>query len=169
MSDAFAINDSGVAVGSSLLSSNARAHATMYANGKAIDLGSLGDDSIAYGINNAGEAVGSYDLAGTNSTIKHAFVYRDGAMLDLNTLIDPAAGWTIDTAIAINDQHQIAATGCNTSGKCQGLLLSLANYSVSPVPEPAAYAALLTGLGLIGIARRRQRSKYGVRLAARYR
>jgi probable HAF family extracellular repeat protein len=153
-SDAFAVNNAGVAVGSSLLASNARAHATMYLNGAAIDLGSLGDDSIAFGINNRSETVGRYDL--TNSSLTHGFLYINGVMTDLNTLIDPSSGWTISNAISINDNSQIAAEGCNASGTCQGLLLTLNDPKVSPVPEPGMVGTMLLGLGLFGIMRRRK-------------
>jgi probable HAF family extracellular repeat protein len=105
-------------------------------------LGSLALDrsSSAYGINKLGQIVGAADLADGTA---HAFLYEDGAMIDLNTLVDPASGWTIREASAINDLQQIAGTACK-GDICQAVRLDL----VSAVPEPAAYAMLLAGLGL---------------------
>ena len=65
-------------------------------------------------------------------------------MTDLNDLIDPQSGWVISDAADINNAGQIAATGCNTLGICNALLLS-------PVPEPEIYLMMLAGLGLLGM------------------
>ncbi len=72
---------------------------------RAYDLGTLGTLSIAYGINNSGTIVGSYD----NSDIPpeegietHAFVYQNGVMSDLGSL-----GGGYSEAHAVNDQGVI--------------------------------------------------------------
>ncbi len=69
--------------------------------GGMTDLGTLGgEDSTAYGINNAGHIVGSADIPGGTT---HAFLYSGGAMADLGTL-----GGVSSTAYAINTGGQIA-------------------------------------------------------------
>jgi probable HAF family extracellular repeat protein len=100
LSQAFAVNAAGVAVGDAILSTDGRAHATRWANGTVTDLrppGTGGGDAMANAINSGGVIVGS----GGNG---HGFVYRDGTATDLNTLIAPTAGLTLTDAVGINDQ-----------------------------------------------------------------
>jgi probable HAF family extracellular repeat protein len=140
-----AINNSGQVVGWAGTADFGVAHAFLYSAGAGmIDLGTLAGlgSSLAYSINDAGQAVGESEAAGRSS---HAFLYQDGSLIDLNTLIDPAAGWTLLAATAINDQRQIAAVGCK-GDLCQAVRLDL----VSSVPEPQTDALLLAGLGLLG-------------------
>lgn len=116
------------------------------------DLGSLGGDSYAFDINDAGQVVGNYAVGGSTN----AFLWTSGLMQDLNALIDPASGWHLTFAAAINEHGQIAAEGCR-GGTCQALLLSLAAPVVpdpTNVPEPASFAAVAAALGLVGLIRR---------------
>jgi probable HAF family extracellular repeat protein len=148
-SAAFAVNESGVAVGYSETPDNAM-HAVMFADGQIIDLGApYSDDtsafiSLANGLNNAGEVVGRYSGG--------AFLYSGGVMLDLNDLIEPDSPYKgyISTALAINDNHQIAAEVCNYSynSTCEGVLLTLAS-PVGAVPELSQYGSFLAGLALL--------------------
>ncbi len=124
----------------------------VYANGVATDLGSFGLSTYAQGINSAGLVVGFADNFDWQYR-QAGFVWQDGVMTDLNQLINPGEGWTILSAAAVNDNNQIAAFGCRNGGDCQALLLS-----VSAVPEPAAPAMLMAGLGLLGAVVRRRRS-----------
>ena len=75
------------------------------------DLGTLGGpSSYAYGVNDAGQVVGSSNVIGPDGA--HAFVYRDGAMRDLNDLAQAAdAGWVLNSARAINASGQIVGFG----------------------------------------------------------
>jgi probable HAF family extracellular repeat protein len=87
-------------------------HAFVTVNGVMTDLGTLGgSNSYAYGINDAGQAVGwSYT---TRSGEYHAFVTVSGVMTDLNSLLDQAdaANWELEWATAINDAGQIVGRG----------------------------------------------------------
>ena len=105
------------------------------------DLGTLGGSvSDSSGINDAGQVVGSSEIAAGDYEHRHAFVAdpHSTGMADLNFLVSPPPGVTFTGASAINNMGQVAAIG-------------------SPIPEPKTYAMLLAGLGLLGfIARRRQ-------------
>jgi len=84
------------------------------------DLGSLGGNSVASGINSRGDIVGRADVKDES----HAFLYQCGVMLDLNAL--PAvmqSGWLLTEAVAINNLGQIAANGV-VNGESRGFLLS---------------------------------------------
>jgi probable HAF family extracellular repeat protein len=79
------------------------------------DLGTLGGPtSLAWGINNAGQIVGSADLpadAGGN-VFHHAFFYENGTMTDLGTiapLCDSANGEAFD----INEAGQVVGVTCS--------------------------------------------------------
>lgn len=83
-SSAAAVNDAGVVAGE-VSYQGGPTHAVSFANGQVQDLGTLGGrDSFAYGINNAGQVVGSAYLAGDNAT--HAFLSAGNGLQDLGTL-----------------------------------------------------------------------------------
>ena len=75
------------------------------------DLGTLtGTNSIAYGINNSAQVVGSAYLTGNTAT--HAFVWqKSGGMTDLNALLPAGSGWVLTVASSINDGGQIVGSG----------------------------------------------------------
>lgn len=98
------INDKGQVVGYS------GSRAFLYSDGKLKDLGSFGGISDALGINNKGQVVGySYTSSGEYSP--HAFLYSNNKLQDLNSLIPPKSKVTLQSAVGINDNGQIAATG----------------------------------------------------------
>lgn len=118
------------------------------------DLGTLGGStSLAGGINASGWVAGASSLAG--DTAQHAFLYDGSSMFDLNSLIDPRSNWSITDATGINDAGQIAGwSGDLYSGV--GHALFLTPLSTSAVPEPAAWAMMIVGFGMIGgLARRK--------------
>ena len=138
-----AINDLGQVVGYANVSSPAQQHAFLWTSGHMIDLGSpYGpfNESLALGINNAGQVVGWY-----SSGNEHAFLYSGGQMFDLDSLLDTPTGTFFLAAYGINDSGQIAARGADNH-----------IYLVTPVPEPASGALLVVGFAL-GIYSRRHR------------
>jgi probable HAF family extracellular repeat protein len=88
-----AMNNSGQVVGWAATSSAYRAY--LYQNGVTTNLGSLGSDSYAYGINNAGQIVGYYY---NNSGNLEGFIWQNGH----NTSLPAFA-----QASGINDSGQI--------------------------------------------------------------
>lgn len=106
------INESSVACGEaeSILGPS---RATIWSGGFATDLGTLGgDSSIAYGINDNNEVVGSSDTAGGDT---HAFgwdnVLANPVMTDLNDLLSPGSGWVLNVAREINNAGDIVGWG----------------------------------------------------------
>lgn len=109
-----ALNDVGQVVGTASIAANTASHAFLYSNGLMTDLGTLGGSpakagdvvSVASGINNGGEVVGSSLVAGNLSNpVWHAFRYKNGVMTDLGTL-----GGTNTYAVAINNVGQVVGT-----------------------------------------------------------
>jgi probable HAF family extracellular repeat protein len=86
-SRALAINESGQIVGSSDTASG-QGRAFLYLGGAMTDLGTLpgNTDSVAHGINNNGQIVGSLSTTGTNQY--NAFLYNPGpnAVLSVNPI-----------------------------------------------------------------------------------
>jgi len=141
---AFDINNLGHAVGVSWDSSG-HAHAVLWRDWERIDLGYLdlpgGRDSLAYGINDHDQIVGSSRGRG--------FLWQDGVMYDLNDCLDnSAAGWSVGAATAINSSGQIVGSGASPNGFSEAYLLT-------PIPEPSTLLALLCGVA--GVAWRRRR------------
>jgi len=139
-SHATSINDSGQVVGTSFRSSFAGScssdclRAFLYdasaATPKMQDLGTLGGDSAAWGINDSGTVVGYSYVSGSGD---HGFLKESGQpMIDLNSLIPADSGWTIHDARAINSKGQIAAIGDKAGGQGHALLLS----PTSDIPPP---------------------------------
>ena len=115
------INDSSQVVGYAD-TADGNTHAFLYADGKMIDLGTLGGaESWAKGINATAQVVGS---AHTASGKRHAYLYSNGIMTDLNTRIDPAAGWKLEEATAINDSGWIVGRGKAPSENSRAFLLT---------------------------------------------
>lgn len=146
---AFALNDAGQVAGWSSVGVSAASHAFFWTPSSGmVDIGTLGgNSSFALGINNFGQVVGT----STTLSDQRAFIWTAaGGMVDLNNLIDPASGWKIVGAENINEVGQILAIGYSPIGSYEAVLLS-------PVPEPATYAFMLSGLGLVGLAKARRR------------
>lgn len=181
-----ALNNSGYAVGFSRGPNYSIEHAVLYRDGTIIDLGVLGDSLSSYAadinshdqvvggsgaafvwddangmrslgelgvssdanaINDSGTVVGNYL---NDDGLSRGFVWDSAnGMRDLNTLIPTNSGWTIAIANDINNQGQIVGWG-NLNGESRGFLLT-------PIPEPAAMALALAGLGALTIFARQGR------------
>lgn len=148
-SEAHGINDAGVVVGWSALSTGTPGHAFITGpDGLGLrDLGTLGGaGSFAYGLNNAGQVVGYAELG--DGTV-HAFVTgADGVgMSDLNTLVTLSDGAVFTEAYGINDLGQLVANASN--GRA---------YLLTPsIPEPGTHGLMLLGLcGVAAVVRRQK-------------
>jgi len=115
----------------------------LWKDGAALTLG-YGD---ALDLNDAGMVVG------TTAQQYHALLWFDGKAYVLDHLWREAqwAGWTLSSALAINNQGQIAVWAQNTQTTQLAMLLLIPG----PVPEPAPAALLLAGLALVGARRLR--------------
>ena len=103
-----ALNNIGQAVGWSDASGEGL-HATLWRNGKPVDLGTLGDEpSAAYDIADNGDIVGGSSV---NERTYHAFLHRNGKMIDLNSLLPKDSGWTLRQAQSINNRREIVGIG----------------------------------------------------------
>jgi surface-anchored protein len=122
-SQAYAINDSNVVVGSSVVgkvspsSSTDLYHAFVWTNGVMVDLGAHPTNpeyihSEAKDVNNAGAIVGyASKFSGNASFGGAAMLWRNGQAIDLNTLVPPGSGWVLQTAEGINDRGDIVGSG----------------------------------------------------------
>jgi probable HAF family extracellular repeat protein len=105
-SDAVAINQQGAVVGSSR-GSDGTSRAFLYRNGRMVDITPGVTASVANGINNSLQVVGSLDAGGTAPA---GFIYSpSGRAVDLNGFLRNANGIQVLDAIAINERGQIAA------------------------------------------------------------
>lgn len=152
---AFALNDSGVAVGSAVDPAG-YLRAVMYASGTVIGLGGLGGNlSAAYGINSAGEIVGyAYDALGRS----RAFVWIGGFLYDLNAVTQGAGDWTFEAAYSINNAGQIAGAGTYRGQAAAFLLNPLTTLEdpASAVPEPGTAALTMAALAIAFAVRQRK-------------
>ena len=159
---ATAVNDSGQAVGYSVVGS--QNHATLWSNGTMTDLGAFSSSgSQAIGINNNGIIIGS-------TTNSDPFIYFNGTAYNLKTLafsfLTGATGtaegfYDIGSVAAINDSNQIVGSGIyyDGAGNFVGRNFVMTVSTATAVPEPAAYAVVLglAGLGLAAYRRRASR------------
>lgn len=106
------------------------------------DLGTLGGTaSMATGINDAGQVVG-YSTKEEGAE-HYAFITGPGGtgMTDLNSLVTLPDRLTLSEAQGINNSGQIIALS-----------------GIGPIPEPATYALMLAGLGVLGLMAKRLES-----------
>lgn len=129
-SSAAAINDSDVIAGDASTGTGA-VHAIIGSTAGLKDINVNGAAySAASGINDFGQAVGTYSLSATN-LVNRAFLYSGGKSVDLNTLIPANSGWRLTDASAINDLGQIVGQGVNAKGQTHAFLLTLGGGSSS--------------------------------------
>jgi probable HAF family extracellular repeat protein len=106
-----------------------------------MDLGTLGgNNSVAYGMNNAGMAVG---MAETTDGMPHAFIATSSGMggsvrmSDLNDLVPTNSGWMLMEARGINAAGQIVGFGMY-GGRTNAFLLTPVSAPVMTMSAPAS-------------------------------
>ena len=155
------INEVGQVVGAvQIVTNSVTSHAVLWDSGILTDLGTLGgENSTALAVNNAGQIVGWSDVSG--SGYRHATLWNGTTVTDLNDVLDTrtlGAGWLLVDAAGINDSEWITGTAYNTvTDQLRGYLLS-----VSSVPEPATYALMLAGFGVLWVLARRRNGRAGL-------
>ncbi len=115
-SAALAINATGRIVGYAE-TAGFESHAAIFIPGNSpLDLGTLGGrTSSAAAVNVSGIIVGSSQF-NKLTTARHAFIYQKTVMRDLNDLIPANSGVVLTSAIDINRDGQILATGIFSKG-----------------------------------------------------
>jgi probable HAF family extracellular repeat protein len=107
-SDASDITSAGVVVGGSWIEGQSDNGGWYYSGGGLHNVGTLGGmNTIAMGVNDTGQIVGSSNPAGNPANNTHAFLYDSGSMRDLGTL-----GGSTSVAYRINNNG--AAVGYST-------------------------------------------------------
>jgi len=147
-STAFAINDSTEVVGwfNNSGGCTITSHGFSWtSSGGAKDLGVLsgGQYSFAYGINNAGQIVGTGENS-ASATV--ALLWTGGTPYDLNTLISSKVLRILIAANAINNAGQIVASATNKSGKgaYAELLTPIMNVTVASSLNPSELGESVT-------------------------
>lgn len=140
---AIAINNQGQVAGHST-GADGYVHAFIDTGGVLTDLGTLGGNSYAYGINDFGVVVG---YSGAD-----AVLYSGGNARDLNSMIGSASGWQLQQAYGINDAGQIVGSGV-FQGQSHAFLLNPGqpNGPNSAVPEPGTGMLLAPGVALLAV------------------
>ncbi len=143
--EAFSINDAGVIVGSYGPSSPGTAiNSFSYSNGVFTPIVMPGEQVTSVDdINDAGLIVGGASNDGF--VTGPGFVDKNGAFTAVS-----APGAVSTTIDAINDRGQLAGVFTDANGATQ-------IFVATPVPEPAAWAVMLVGLGGLGASMRMRR------------
>ena len=136
-----AANDLGVAVGAYYDAAN-HEHGRVYdiSTGTSTDLDVPGATStVLHGIDNAGDIVGTLFINGTS----RGFVDGNGII----TFLNGPSGALDSTALAINNEGQIAGQYLDASGYGHGFIYSVAANAYTTVDDPRA----ASGTGIYGI------------------
>jgi probable HAF family extracellular repeat protein len=139
--EAVNLNNHGQVVGNSDVTGDANFHAFLWTRETGMrDLGTLPGDanSVANGINDAGDVVGVSLDAGFNP---RAFLRRNGVMADLNTLIPAGSPLYLITSCSINSSGEIIGIAVEkSSGNIHGYLVTPrhgedGSEELSPAPQ----------------------------------
>jgi hypothetical protein len=165
LADGVAINNEGMALFNSTTTVRDERMPFLWQDGVTTPLGFYAPgftNTTATGLNNLGAVTGnSYDPVLKQSL---SWLWEDGQFWNLQSLLAPEyQDWTItvDRSL-INDLGQVATYACKPFVGCQALLLDPIGVIDPPpggaVPEPATWAMLIAGFGLVGGALRRRPS-----------
>jgi len=141
---AYSINNQGQVVGASDLRGNANFHSFLWTRGTGMqDLGTLTGDvnSVAIGINDAGDVVGASLDAMFNL---RAYLWKNGTMTDLNTLIPAGSPLSLMTACSINSSGQIVGFAVDSKGNIHGYLATPSDVSGNVVNAAVTPLSLTT-------------------------
>jgi uncharacterized membrane protein len=112
-------------------------------------------NAVGFGISSAaGNCGGLNPVSGLSAGSVGAFFQWNGAGYDsfaINDLVVNLGGWNLYAPQAINDRGQIVGFGWDELGNTRAFLLTA-------VPEPASWAMMIAGFGLVGAAARRRRT-----------
>jgi probable HAF family extracellular repeat protein len=151
----YGINDAGQVVGSSFTAGGAYHAFITGPNGLGMrDLGTLdGDLSVATDINSSGQVVGYFSSPPSASEHRAFITGPNGeGITDLSSIVLPD-GDHLREAVRINDMGQFIANSSNSA------------YLLTPIPEPASYALMFAGLGLVSFMARRKNRRVQVNTA----
>jgi probable HAF family extracellular repeat protein len=145
--DSFArgINNSGVFIGGSNVAGSDYGHGIIGSGTSMQDLGYF----VPIDISDTGEMIGQY---GNPSIGSYYALDVNGTIYNIQSLIPANSGWEIESAAAINDLGDIAATAINADGDEHTVLLRQVSVLPVSVPEPGA-AGPLSFFTLILLAR----------------
>jgi probable HAF family extracellular repeat protein len=149
---AWDINQKGQIVGESYTDGYSGQRGFIFTNGVMTEISlPTWRDAIAYNINEVGLVIGD---ANTESSGRQAWLYDGTNISYLNDLVDDRNGFNMTYARGLNDAGQIVGFGhySNFMGGSAYLLTPL-----NSVPEPATWAMMIGGMGLVGGAMRRRR------------
>ena len=147
----FAVSNGGHVVGSSMLNQGSGQPFVWTAGGgiTQIPLPASTSQANARGVNDQGWVVGT-----GSGAFAVPFLYADGSTYTLQSLLPANSGWDISTntsssALAIANDGSIIGTALH-NGQVRA-------YQMTLVPEPATWALMLAGLGLMLMGARRRR------------
>jgi probable HAF family extracellular repeat protein len=162
LSAASRINAIGDVVGVSRLAPNGSSdRATVWFNDGTFNLiGVLNPGDLvssATAINASRTVVGwNFSASGVSQAFKWT---ASSGMAPLDNFVSASSGWQFTHASGINDKGQIIGWG-SFLGQQRGFLLDPITVTPpgSAIPEPATWAMLIAGFGLVGASLRRRRS-----------
>jgi probable HAF family extracellular repeat protein len=170
-SQAMGLNDRGWVVGYSNYAGSSvpsQTHAVVWVDGVMTDLGTLGGNSVATDVNNAGQMVGYSELS-VGSDANHPVLFDGGEVIDLVFAADFAeAGFNVLNGVGyeiydINDAGQIVGWAVTFGGLVEAFRLdpltapTLLPETTSAVPEPSTYG-FLAGVAVLGLVGGRRRN-----------